>query len=196
MFTTTASRKVLVPLATLLAAGAVAIGSGATFSSETTDSTISATAGTVIHTNSADNATLAITDLKPGDSQSGTLTITNAGTLDSTVQVFASAPEAGLGDLAPALQIKIEGENGVVVYDNNFEDVVSTTGYSLGDLTAGLPDEDSFTVTVTVSMEDNGSDAAGQAIDNAFQNASAGLELSFVTTQTSDSEADQTGWDS
>src|SRR5690606_16845730 len=53
---TTRSKKVLVPLATLLAAGAIAVGSGASFTS-TTENTISAvTSGTLEQSNSKDNA--------------------------------------------------------------------------------------------------------------------------------------------
>lgn len=187
MFTTTASRKVLVPLATLLAAGAVAIGSGATFTSSS-DSTISATTGILKHSNSSlDDAELVITNLKPGGTATGTLTITNAGSLDSDLKVIASGAS---GVLAPALQLKIEGEDGVV-YDNDFEAVDdSTAGYALGDLVAGNETEDSITVTVTVRMEDQGS-----AIDDTFQNKSAALSLKFVTTQTAtDDESGVVGW--
>lgn len=76
------SRKVLVPLATLLAAGAVAVGSGATFTS-TTGNTISAvTSGTLTQTNSKDNAAIFnLVDMKPGDTLNGTLTISNTGSL-------------------------------------------------------------------------------------------------------------------
>lgn len=192
MFTTTASRQVLVPLATLLAAGAVAVGSGATFTSST-DSTISSTSGILKHSNSTTGqAQLVITNLKPGGTATGTATITNTGTLDSDLKVIAGGLS---GDLAPALQLKIEGEDGVV-FDNDFEAVDdNTAGYALGALDAGLVDTsgvptDSITVTVTVRMEDQGS-----AIDDTFQNTTADLSLQFVTTQTAtDDESIVNGW--
>lgn len=64
--TVTRTHKVLVPLATLLVAGAIAVGSGATFSS-TTGSTISAmTSGSLEHTNSKNGgAIFNLTNLKP-----------------------------------------------------------------------------------------------------------------------------------
>lgn len=76
------NRKILLPLATLLAAGAIAVGSGATFTS-TTGNTISAvTAGTLTHTNSkADSAIFNLSNLKPGDVLTGSLTLTNTGSL-------------------------------------------------------------------------------------------------------------------
>ena len=82
MSTKTNTRKILVPLATLLVAAAVAVGSGATFTSSS-ESAITATAGDLVHVNSEDGATLNVTDLKPGDTQTGSLTITNTGSLDS-----------------------------------------------------------------------------------------------------------------
>lgn len=186
--TTSTSRKVLVPFATLVAAGAVAIGSGATFTSES-DSTISATSGIVEHSNSSlDDAELLITNLKPGGTATGTLTITNVGSLNSDLKVIASG---ATGDLVPALQLKIEGEDGVA-FDDDFEKVDdNSAGYALGDLVAGqTPDEDSITVTVTVRMEDQGS-----LIDNTFQDTSADLSLKFVTTQTAtDDESVVDGW--
>lgn len=82
---TSTSRKFLMPLATLLVAGAVAVGSGATFDSETTNS-LSVTSGTLSQTNSkASAAVLSISNIKPGDQVTGSVTITNTGSL---AQVF------------------------------------------------------------------------------------------------------------
>ena len=172
MFTTT-SRKVLVPFATLVAAGAVAVGSGATFTS-TSDSSISATSGTLVHANSEDAATLTITNLKPGATESGTLTITNVGSLDSTIKVIASG---ATGALADKLQLKIESSDTGTAFDSGFETADdNTAGFDLGALTAGQTVEDFVTVTITVRME-------GDA-DNTYQNTTAGLSLQFITTQT------------
>ena len=62
MFTTTASRKVL----------AVAIGSGATWTSST-DTSVAVTAGKILHANDRGDATLTITKLTPGETVSGSL---------------------------------------------------------------------------------------------------------------------------
>jgi len=76
------SKKVLFPLATLTAAGAIAIGSGATFTS-TSDNTISSvTSGTLAQSNSKDKAAVFnLSNIKPGDVVNGTLTLTNTGSL-------------------------------------------------------------------------------------------------------------------
>ena len=100
MTSTTNRRKILIPLATLLAAGAVAVGSGATFTS-TSVSSSAVTAGTLVHTNSRDGLSMNVANIKPGDSISGTVTISNTGDLDSTLtlQETADASTFTAGDL-------------------------------------------------------------------------------------------------
>ncbi len=79
------TKKVLLPLATLLAAGAVAIGSGATFTSSTANTISSVTSGTLTHTNSKNNAAVfSLSNIKPGDVVNGSLTITNTGSLPAS----------------------------------------------------------------------------------------------------------------
>ncbi len=92
----TTSKKVLVPLATLLAAGAVAVGSGATFTS-TTENTISAvTSGTLQHTNSKDqSAIFNLENMKPGDVVDGTLTISNTGSLPASFSLTETSSTNG-----------------------------------------------------------------------------------------------------
>jgi spore coat-associated protein N len=79
------AKKILLPLGTLLAAGAIAVGSGATFTSTSANSISSVTSGTLSQTNSkADQAVFNLTDIKPGDTVNGGLTITNTGSLPAT----------------------------------------------------------------------------------------------------------------
>jgi spore coat-associated protein N len=60
------NKKVLVPLATLLAAGAVAVESGATFTSRTGNSVSAVTSGTLLQSNSKENqAIFDLTNLTP-----------------------------------------------------------------------------------------------------------------------------------
>ena len=80
------SRKILVPLATLLAAGAIAVGSGATLTS-TSNSSASVTAGTLLHTNNHDGSVMDVANIKPGDTVSGTVVITNDGILDAILSL-------------------------------------------------------------------------------------------------------------
>ena len=82
-------RKVLVPLATLMVAGTVAVGSGASFTS-TTASTTAVTSGSVTHVN--DVTSLSITNIKDKDTVTGSVKITNTGTLPSTLTAPPSWP--------------------------------------------------------------------------------------------------------
>lgn len=82
------ARKALIPLATLLAASALAIGSGATFTSASNNTISSVTSGTLTHTNSkADQAIFTLGDMKPGDTHTGSLTITNTGSLKAAFRL-------------------------------------------------------------------------------------------------------------
>ena len=87
-----AAKKVLVPLTVLLAAGALAVGSGATFSSETGNTISTVTSGTLLHTNSKNGAQIfGLTNLKPGDTVNGAVTLTNTGSLPATFSLTEAA---------------------------------------------------------------------------------------------------------
>jgi spore coat-associated protein N len=171
---TTNSRKVLVPLATLLAAGAVAIGSGADWTS-TSNSSISASSGDLAHVNSEDNATLAVTNLKPGASETGSLTITNTGTLDSDLTMDPSGNTDTFVAGAVTLTVVADGDE---VYSGDFADLTDTL--DLGSLDADVA-SDAITVVFTVEMDDEATDAN--------QDKDAGVDLEFVTTSTSGDES-------
>jgi hypothetical protein len=96
------SRKVLVPLATLAAATAVAVGSGATFTTQTHNTISGVTAGNLKQTNSkADAALFNLSNIKPGDTVTGAVTITNSGSLQQklTLSEGSIADSFTTGDL-------------------------------------------------------------------------------------------------
>ncbi|MET1060625.1 MAG: hypothetical protein ABWX84_13590 [Nocardioides sp.] len=178
----TTSRKILVPLATLLAAGAVAVGSGADFTS-TTNSATAVTAGKLIHTNSANGVTLNITKIKPGDSISSDVVITNTGDLDSTLTLAetseyngATTPTVKPAFTAGDLKLTIT-KGATVVYDGNLGAWANNTPFALGALNVG----GSTTLTFTVSMPST----AG----NANQGAVAGATYQWVSTQVAGSSS-------
>ena len=79
------SKKILVPLTTLLAAGAVAVGSGATFTSATNNTISAVTSGTLTQANTKDgSAIFNLSEMKPGDTVNGYLSVTNTGSLPAT----------------------------------------------------------------------------------------------------------------
>lgn len=178
--TTTNSRKLLVPLATLLVAGAVAVGSGATWTAES-GSAVTATAGDLVHLNSEDGATLAVTNLKPGAEETGSLTITNDGSLDSTLALRPSGNQDGFaaGDVTLTVRA-VHGTDSALIYTGDFAGL--TTDRAVGTLDADTQAADAITVEFTVAM-------AGDAAETN-QGKSAALDLEFVTTQTSADESD------
>jgi len=86
------TKKILLPLATLVAAGAIAVGSGATFTSTSANTISSVTAGTLTQSNSKANAAIFdLTNIKPGDVVNGSLTIKNTGSLPATFSLTETA---------------------------------------------------------------------------------------------------------
>ncbi len=167
MTSTTNRRKILVPLATLLAAGAVAVGSGATFTS-TSNSAVAVTSGALSHSN--DTLSMELDDLKPGDTVTGSVVITNDGTLDSTLALTevneSNAFQAG------KLRLKItQAGNTTALYDGEFGDADATVTSDLGDLDV----DDSTTITFAVSLAaDAGNVDQGKAAEATYR---------WVTTQ-------------
>lgn len=174
---TTNRRKVLVPLATMAVAGAVVVGSGATFTSESVHSA-SVAAGALSHSNTHNGQTLAVTNIKPGDTKTGTLTITNTGTLDATATLEETADASAF--TAGDLKLKIT-QGATVLYDGNFGALVNGSKLDLGSLPVGA----STTVTYTVSMPST----AG----NENQGKTASASYKYVTTQASNDQSG-IGW--
>ena len=142
------SRKVLVPLATVLAAGAVAVGSGATFSS-TSGNTISAvTSGTLTQSNSKANAAIFnLADMKPGDTLNGTLTITNTGSLPATFSLTEVSSANGFTGENLKLTITNTTTN-AQVYSGTFGGLEDGAAEDLGVIQNGVANNFRFTVVL------------------------------------------------
>lgn len=142
------SRKVLVPLATVLAAGAVAVGSGATFNS-TSGNTISAvTSGTLTQANSKANAAIFnLVDMKPGDTLNGTLTITNTGSLPATFSLTEVSSANGFTGENLKLTITNTTTN-TQVYSGTFGGLKDGAANDLGVVAKGVANNFRFTVVL------------------------------------------------
>lgn len=160
-------RKVLVPLATLLAAGAVAIGSGATFTSSTV-STTSLASGSVTHAN--DVTGLDVKNIKPGDVVTGSVTVTNTGTLDSTLTLQEVASTNGFAAQGADLQLTLSSGT-TELYSGTFGGLADATVIDLG----ALPVDGATTVTWTVSLT--------ETVDNSNEGKSASASYEWVSTQ-------------
>jgi hypothetical protein len=152
--TTTSRRKVLVPLATMLAAGAIAVGSGASFTSESQNSSSAVTSGTLTQSNSKDKqAIFTLTDMKPGDTVNGTLTLTNTGSLPAK---FTLKESSSSNEFAGAnLTLKITNTTtGGVVYNGAFGGLVDGEAQNLGEWAAAEANTFEFKVHLATTTPD------------------------------------------
>ena len=163
------TKKVLAPLAVLLAAGALAVGSGATFTSTTGNTVSSVTAGSFKHTNSkADAAIFGADNMKPGDVVTGEVTIKNTGTLPGAFTLTETDDKNGFG---ANLQMVIKNTtDDVQVYSGTFGALDSAT---LGNIAAGQSKTFEWTVTLATST------------DNSFQGEAAEAAYTWDAVQLS-----------
>lgn len=169
------NRKILVPLATLVAAGAVAVGSGASFSSTTGNTISSVTAGTLTHSNSKNNqAIFNLSNMKPGDTLNGTLTLKNTGSLPAAFSLVETSSSNAFANAGADLTLAIvDTTTGTTVYTGTFGGLTDGAKNALGTWQAG----DSHNFTFTVKLDPN----AG----NADQGASAGATYQWESVQLS-----------
>ena len=156
------SRKVLVPLATLAAAGAIAVGSGATFTSQSNNTISAVTAGTLKHTNSKDGAAVFdLTNLKPGDTLNGSLTLTNTGTLPAAFSLTETSSTNGFSGDNLTLAIT-NTATGASVYTGTFGGLVDGAKTDLGVVEPGVATTYRFTVKLasTTPNADQGKSAS------------------------------------
>lgn len=171
-------RKVLVPLATAALAGAIAIGSGADFTSSSQNTASAVTAGTLTQSNSkADAAIFNLTDIKPGDVLNGTVTITNTGSLPAifTLTEDQLSDEFTAGQLTEKIQDVTDPAAPVTVYDDTFGDAGSQP---LGSFAAG----EARTYQVTVSLLRTATDAEQGKTASATYTWDATQESGSTTT--------------
>lgn len=163
---TTRSKKVLVPLATLLAAGAIAVGSGASFTS-TTENTISAvTSGTLEQSNSKDNAAVFnLADVKPGDVLNGSLVITNTGSLPAKFSLTETTSTNEFAGENLSLTIK-NSTTGAPVYTGTFGGLEDGVKNQLGTFAAGEANSYVFTVKLDQAADNS---QQGKTATAAFQ---------------------------
>ena len=142
----TTGKKILVPLATLLAAGAIAVGSGATFTSQTNNSISAVTSGTLNQSNSkANEAIFNLSNMKPGDTVNGDLTITNSGTLPATFSLTELASTNGFSDNYLTLAI-VNTTTNTTLYNGTFGGLTDGQKSDFGVIQPGVANNFRFTV--------------------------------------------------
>ena len=170
-----AKKKILLPLATLVAAGAIAVGSGATFNSTTANTISSVTSGTLNHTNSKDGkAILSLTNIKPGDTVNGSLTITNTGSLAADFTLTETSSTNAFSDNYLSLTIT-NTTTGSTVYTGTFGGLVDGAKTPLGTVAPGVANNYVFSVKLAddaPNSQQNKTATAAYQWDSVQQNAS------------------------
>ncbi|MRJ75203.1 hypothetical protein GEV29_01495 [Aeromicrobium sp. SMF47] len=159
-------KKILLPLATLVAAGAVAVGSGATFTSTSANTISSVTAGTLSQTNSKDKAAIfTATDIKPGDTATGSLTITNTGSLPAKFSLTETASTNTFAASSMTMVITNTTTN-KVVFSGPFGDLVDGVKTDLGEVAPKAANSYTFSAKLAASAPN---DDQGKVATAAFQ---------------------------
>jgi spore coat-associated protein N len=163
-------KRLVAGLGTALAAVSVAAGSGATFSSQTANPANTFTSGTFAHSNSKNGASIVTgANLKPGESRSGEVTITNTGSLDGNFTLTEKGADNPF--TAGSLQLVIHDvTTNTEVYRGDLGRVAAG-GISLGNFAAGAARTYRFTVTLA------------QAAPNADQGKTAKADYQWDAIQ-------------
>ncbi|MBD8606778.1 hypothetical protein IFT73_07910 [Aeromicrobium sp. CFBP 8757] len=156
------TKKILLPLATLVAAGAIAVGSGATFTSTSANTISSVTSGTLTQSNSKANAAIFnLTNIKPGDVVNGSLTIKNTGSLPATFSLTETSSVNGFTATNLTLDIT-NATTGTKVWSGTFGDLVDGTKNDLGLVAPGVSNDYTFSakLAATTPNADQGKTAS------------------------------------
>ncbi|MET1038049.1 MAG: TasA family protein [Aeromicrobium sp.] len=169
--------KILLPLATLVAAGAIAVGSGATFTSTSANTISSVTSGSLSQSNTKANAAVFnLTNIKPGDVVNGSLTIKNTGTLPATFSLTETASTNTFTGANLTLAVTNTTTN-KVVYTGTFGGLVDGTKNDLGLVEPGVSND--YTFSVKLDQATTSADQ-GKTASAAFQWDS--IQASATTT--------------
>jgi hypothetical protein len=171
------SSKILLSLVSVAAVSAAAIGGTfATFTATpTTISSNAFTSGTLTMSRSGSGAIFASGNMKIGDEATGSVTITNTGSLAATYALTGAV--SGDATIGSTLNLKIYADNdgvaGSKIYDGALNGVSSL---ALGSFAAT---SGSHTYHFHVSLPSTGTDAG----DNALQGKSATASFTWSATQ-------------
>jgi spore coat-associated protein N len=167
-------RRILASFVTLLLATSVALGSGANFTASSANPSNTFSAGTLAISNTSSGAIVSMSNMRPGDSQSGTVDISNSGSLSGPFTLSESnlsgAALAGQLDLTVVDCGDVAAPNcaaGTTLYSGKFDSLPSTP---LGTFAAGQGHRFQFTVSLPSST------------GNSFQGTSASAEFDWTAT--------------
>ena len=172
-------------LGLLIAAGSVAVYSGASFNFKTANPSNIFTAGILSHSNTKTGAAIVTaTGMEPGLSQFGTVTIKNTGNVAGTFTVAKSAvvDVAGTngGLLSSILTIVVSDvtvpATPVIKYTGT---LTAMSNVALGTFAAN----ESHDYKITLTLPDGGVPTSNTTGDNAFQGSSMTCQLDWTSVQ-------------
>jgi hypothetical protein len=172
-------RRTLAALAIVLAAVGITVGSGANFTASAANPGNAFSTGTLVVADSSSSALLNVSGMKPGDSASGTVDITNTGSLAGD---FALKTSNATGSSALLGQIDLTvldcgawtttapscATGTTTVYSGKVNGLTSS---SLGNYDGGVKHRYKFTASLPSST------------DNTFQGLTAGIDFNWSATQ-------------
>ena len=171
-------RRTLGALAVVLAAVGITVGSGANFTASAANPGNAFSTGTLVIANSPSTALLSLSGMKPGDTGSSTVDITNTGSLAGDF-VLKTANATGSATLLGQMQLTVldcgawttaapNCSSGTSVYSGT---VSGLTNSSLGNYAGGIKHRYKFTATLPASTNDT------------FQGLTAGVDFAWSATQ-------------
>ncbi|MEE4274528.1 MAG: TasA family protein [Thermoleophilia bacterium] len=168
--------KILIAIAALLIALVAVVGSGAYFTSVSSNPDNVFTAGVLTHDNSdADSAFMTIDDMVPGETRTGSVTLTNTGSVDGdlwlTQTSFVDTPGGNGGNLSDVLDIEIT-QGATVVYSGPLN-LMGTE--AAGTLAVGIATQYDWAVT----FPDGGLPGGATTGDNAYQGSSVDVRYDW-----------------
>lgn len=172
-------KRILIPLAGLLVAAAVTIGSGADFVANSVNSANAFSTGTLTQSNSkSGSAIFNAANLKPGDTLNGTVTITNSGSLPADFTLTETATNGFVTKANLKLVVTRVGSS-TPVWSGTFGELTAAGPLSLGTFAAGEARDYTFSTTLA------------QSATNAEQGKSATATYTWNSTQTAAATIDQ-----
>ncbi len=179
----------LAAIGILVIGGSVAVYSGASFNYKTSNPANTFTAGNLSHSNSKDGAAILTADkMKPGQSTSGTVVITNNGDIDGVFSMAKGAVSQTAGpnggQLYSVLDLKIVDvtvpSSPVTKYDGDLNAFTGLDSTALGGTwTPGTARTYEFTVT----FPDGGTPGSNTTGDNQYKSSSCTVEFLWTSVQ-------------
>ncbi|WP_208430695.1 hypothetical protein [Aeromicrobium yanjiei] len=137
--------KILAPLATVVAGGALAVGSGATYTSVSATTISSATSGPLTQSNSRSRAAIFdASNLQPGDVVRGGLTITNTASVPARFRLVETESTNAFGRSLSMVITDTTARR--VIYAGTFGGLADGALTDLGLMGPGAATDYSFTV--------------------------------------------------